>query len=111
MVAAGWDDESWAVAPCYCDSYSGGSCAGLAEVCDGWTACLPGDLATGDTGGMGPALHIVYQVTRVNWEINRRLGIVLGLEKLELYGAENGLEVVVLACCWRLFWCVGLSGE
>ncbi|CBJ30077.1 hypothetical protein Esi_0173_0017 [Ectocarpus siliculosus] len=70
MVAAGWSDGSWAVAPCCYsrpDSNCGGIDAGssLAEgIEDAWAeACSPlsGDLATGDTSGLGPALHFVCQ--------------------------------------------------
>lgn len=75
MVAVGWSDGNWAVAPCCharadngSDSSAGtctspGSVVGLDD--DGWDmACSASseDLATGDTGGLGPALHVVYQV-------------------------------------------------
>ncbi|CAM9999566.1 unnamed protein product, partial [Ectocarpus fasciculatus] len=75
MVAAGWRDGSWAVAPCcYSRPYSncGGIDAGSSPVegtDDAWAeACSPlsGDLATGDTGGLGPALHLVCQENTVS---------------------------------------------
>ncbi|CAB1109957.1 unnamed protein product [Ectocarpus sp. CCAP 1310/34] len=70
MVAAGWSDGSWAVAPC-CYSRHDSSCgridvgsSAVEGIGDAWAeACSPesGDLATGDTGGLGPALHFVCQ--------------------------------------------------
>lgn len=78
MIAAGWDDGRWAMAPCYHDGshfYSlGGTNAGgerqgskYPGPPDGafdtlWEACSCGDLAAGDTQDMGAVLHIVYQV-------------------------------------------------
>ena len=89
MVAAGWVDGRWAVAACFDEddgfgavdgdgsragSFSdgggggGGTLAGSVGGVGGgrfssMEACFPvGDVATGDTGGMGPVLHIVYQV-------------------------------------------------
>ncbi|CAN0315591.1 unnamed protein product, partial [Ectocarpus sp. 12 AP-2014] len=74
MVAAGWSDGSWAVAPCCCsrpDSSCGGihaDSSSVAGIADAWAeACSPlsGDLATGDSGGLGPALHFVCQENTV----------------------------------------------
>lgn len=86
MVAAGWVDGRWAVAACFDEdgSFGGGDGGGtragsFGSADDGTCADLIGgrgegglsafetclsavDVATGDTGGMGPALHIVHQV-------------------------------------------------
>lgn len=74
MVAVGWSDGSWAVAPCCharpdtCNDTRVATCTSLGSVVgceDVWEkACSSssGDLAAGDTGGLGPALHVLYQV-------------------------------------------------
>ncbi|CAN0126506.1 unnamed protein product, partial [Scytosiphon promiscuus] len=77
MVAVGWSDGSWAVAPCWCsrvdigagvDKKGGGTCADSLTGkempdCVWEKACSTssGDLATGDTAGLGPALHFVHE--------------------------------------------------
>lgn len=83
MIAAGWSDGSWAVAPSYCgydDDRSGGGGVDWGTLVDeelgeelddggreaasvaSLLSAKKGDLATGDTGGLGSALHFTYQV-------------------------------------------------
>lgn len=93
MVAVGWSDGSWAVAPCcYAradngNGTNGGTCTGTGSAVafdDGREkACSysSGDLATGDTGGLGPVLHIVHQV---------RQGCVREASEGECWGRERG---------------------
>lgn len=60
MVAAGWRDGHWAVAPCY--DFCHGTDGALVGRGGGRKASPPGDLAVGNTPGIGPPLHFVYQV-------------------------------------------------
>ena len=85
MVAAGWSDGTWAVAPCrygYADDKGAPGDETFGEGLDDGGRDAIGvppsltvavaeaeeeedekrDLATGNTGGLGPALHFTYQV-------------------------------------------------
>lgn len=63
MVAAGWSDGRWAVAPCY-DEYHASCGCPTGGVRNTWKACAPGDMVVGNTSGMGAVLHIVHQVRK-----------------------------------------------
>lgn len=56
MVAVGWEDGQWAVAPCYKDISNEGFGAG------DWAIGSSAGCCTGDTAGLGAVLHIVHQV-------------------------------------------------
>lgn len=64
MVAAGWRDGHWAVVPCYDDCH--GTDGALVGRGQGRKVSTAGDLVVGNTSGIGPPLHFVYQANVSN---------------------------------------------
>lgn len=116
MVVAGWSDGGWAVAPCgygYADHGCGGAAEGGGDgapppVDGGWAereesggetvgvsslSSVNGDLATGDTGGFGPALYFTCQVCFLQFLPLSRAKVVLRIffrGDQGLYGGREG---------------------